>query len=147
MIYFAQAAADGPVKIGYTANMPYRIKILKWEYGRPFCVLGIIAGNWSDEGIVQARFHALAVRMRSRLKASREWFEPKAELLEFIRIYSQPWCSERDLPRGQGLRDLLGVDMAEVSRDLSKIRAATTPNARRGLKMARREKAGPPPER
>lgn len=77
MIYFVQPVDGGPIKIGYTADVPARIKQLESHYKVPLAILATIEGDEAYERSLHARF--------AHLRFGRtEQFQPDPELLAFI---------------------------------------------------------------
>lgn len=82
-IYFAQAGAGGPIKIGYSDNPSARVSTLKSGVPYEVIPLGMIAGEVGDEADLHVRFAT------SHLRA--EWFRPTTELLAFIEENAEPF--------------------------------------------------------
>lgn len=77
MIYFLQPVAGGPVKIGYSADVPGRHRQLESHYGQPLALLAMIEGSVEQEAEIHGRF--------AHLRLGRtEQFRPAAELMAFI---------------------------------------------------------------
>jgi hypothetical protein len=77
MIYFAQPIDGGPVKIGYAADVPKRLKQLEAHYRAPLALLATMEGDRPAEAAIHERF--------SHLRFGRkEQFRPASELMEFI---------------------------------------------------------------
>ena len=76
-IYFAQATDGGPIKIGCSVNVPFRIKQLEAHYGQSLALLATMPGGVEDEKAIHARFagHRLG---------KTEQFQPVAEIMAFI---------------------------------------------------------------
>jgi len=77
-IYFIQANIGGPIKIGWSANVPNRVE--SFQLGCPFTlvVLGQIDGAAvSDEKELHRKF--------ADYRLHGEWFTPATELLSFIK--------------------------------------------------------------
>jgi hypothetical protein len=76
MIYFIQAGDDGPIKIGYAANVDQ--SITKWQGGSPvpLRLLTTLDGSLGVEVYLQAKF--------LHLRQSRKWFKVSQEILDFI---------------------------------------------------------------
>lgn len=77
MICFAQPIDGGPVKIGYSADVPARIRQLESHYGRPMAILATMDGDRAEEAELHARFAHLRFRRT-------EQFRPGPELMAFI---------------------------------------------------------------
>lgn len=77
MIYFAQAVSGGSVKIGHSADVPFRLKQLEAHYGQPLALLATLPGGRKEEREIHERFAS------ARLGRS-EQFQPIAEIMAFI---------------------------------------------------------------
>jgi hypothetical protein len=78
MIYFVQVGwEDGPIKIGYSANLSQRISMLRVAaVNTRVWLLSAIPGDMQDEKALHRRFAAHRIRG--------EYFRPDRELLDFI---------------------------------------------------------------
>lgn len=77
MIYFAQDAEGGAVKIGTTEDVPARLRQLESHYGKPLALLATRPGGRAEEAELHARF--------AHLRYGRtEQFRPAPDLMEFI---------------------------------------------------------------
>lgn len=76
-VYFLFDAEAGVVKIGQSADVTERARVLSREVGRPLELLGIMPGDKHLKRQVRQRFHALA--------RADEWYTAAPELLTFIR--------------------------------------------------------------
>lgn len=77
-IYFAQATeGGGAIKVGFSDNVPARIKQLEAHYGRPLAVLATLPGGREEEREIHERFASLRF-------GKTEQFRPDPELLTFI---------------------------------------------------------------
>lgn len=76
VVYFIQAGAGGPIKIGVATDIARRVATLQTGSPEPLVVLATIAGGRAVEG----RFHrALSLhRLRS------EWFNPTPEVAQAV---------------------------------------------------------------
>lgn len=72
-IYFIQAGADGPVKIGYTKSLAGRFVKMQVDCPLPLRVLHYIHGDRAVEAALHARW--AAARLRG------EWFSPLPEIV------------------------------------------------------------------
>ena len=72
-VYFIQAGAGGPIKIGYTSNAPQK-RMVKIQTDCPWAVrlLGAVEGTEADEKAFHDRF--------AHLRNRGEWFDPCTEL-------------------------------------------------------------------
>jgi hypothetical protein len=77
MIYFAQGADGGPIKIGTTENLPQRIRTLEGHYSRSLVVLATLDGGRDEERQIHEKFAHLRM-------GKTEQFRPEPELVEFI---------------------------------------------------------------
>jgi DNA-binding XRE family transcriptional regulator len=76
VVYFIQAGAGGPIKIGIAANLQRRIATLQTGCPEPLVVLGTIAGGPLEEARLHA--HLRAFRIRG------EWFKPSELVLSTV---------------------------------------------------------------
>lgn len=77
MIYFIQRGEDGPVKIGTSVDPDTRLRTLQTAVPEPLKLLDVIPGDRKREVEIQ--------RDLAPFRINREWFEPAAELLTYIR--------------------------------------------------------------
>lgn len=77
MIYFVQPLDGGPVKIGFTDNLPARLKQLEHHYQTPLAVLATMDGDRARETEIHDQFSHLRF-------GDSEQFRPAPELMEFI---------------------------------------------------------------
>lgn len=82
VIYFLQSGSDGPIKIGRTSNLPYRIKWLQTSHHEPLRLLGALEAPASEE----KRLHALFVADKAR----GEWFRPSEAIKKYVASLP-PW--------------------------------------------------------
>lgn len=77
-IYFAQASAGSPIKIGFTAmnNPRKRLKSLQTAQAERLVILGQCEGDYDTEAQIHRQLAA------HRLEG--EWFKPHADVLSFI---------------------------------------------------------------
>lgn len=75
-VYFIQAGDDGPIKIGYTENLPARIKQLQTGQPQRMRVLRSMSGDRALETFLHRKF--AAHRMAG------EWFHPHRDILRYI---------------------------------------------------------------
>jgi hypothetical protein len=76
LIYFVQVGKDGPIKIGYTANLSNRLSTLKTNNVEEMSLLQVLNGNKDFE----KKFHKLFEKERIR----GEWFYPSKRLLAVL---------------------------------------------------------------
>jgi hypothetical protein len=76
-VYFLQSSSGGPIKIGYSADVPTRLRQLESHYGQPLALLATMDGGREQEAEIHRRFDALRL-------GRTEQFRPAAELMEFI---------------------------------------------------------------
>lgn len=77
MIYFAQGAEGGPIKIGYSEDVDARIRQLEAHYGQLLVLLATMPGDQQVERQIHERF--------AELRFGRtEQFRPGADLMDFI---------------------------------------------------------------
>lgn len=85
MIYFLRIGADGPIKIGRTANLANRLKEHRSFYSREgFEVLGVMPGQEREERAIHRRFGAWRLADGDEYRGTVEHFSPAPEILEFI---------------------------------------------------------------
>lgn len=77
--YFLQAGENGPIKVGWTRNLPVRLRTLCAMSPEPLKLLGVMKGAEVEE-FCHARFGAF------RLHG--EWFAPSPVVLDFIREHA-----------------------------------------------------------
>lgn len=75
-VYFLQVGVDGPIKIGFTADVESRVATLQTASPFPLRLLGRVPGDEERERAIHLEFAHLRLRG--------EWFSPAPELLEFI---------------------------------------------------------------
>lgn len=81
--YFVQKGADGPIKIGYTANITTRMRSLRVKHGKDCRLLATRAGGRGREGTYHFQFAYHFI--------GNEWFHPHPEILaEIERVNSGP---------------------------------------------------------
>lgn len=77
MVYFVQPIDGGPIKIGFSGDVPGRIQQLEAHYGCRLAILATMEGGREEEKAIHERF--------SHLRFGRtEQFRPGPELLAFI---------------------------------------------------------------
>jgi hypothetical protein len=84
LIYFLQATDGGPVKIGYSANVPGRVRQLETHYGKPMAVLATMDGDRDEERAIHARFAHLRLDGPGSRGVQPEQFRPAPDLMTFI---------------------------------------------------------------
>jgi hypothetical protein len=77
VVYFLEPTGGGPIKIGFSHDVPKRIKELKSHFGTPLTLLATIEGGREREREIHARFAHMRL-------GKTEQFRPAPELLEFI---------------------------------------------------------------
>jgi hypothetical protein len=77
VIYFAQATEGGPIKIGFSDDVPTRIKALKGHYGCELRLLKTIEGDKQTEKEIHRQFAHLRL-------GPGEQFQPAHDLMDFI---------------------------------------------------------------
>lgn len=83
MIYFVQAVDGGPVKIGYSADVPLRVRQLEAHYRKPLAILATMPGGREQEAEIHARFDHLRFKSSARGRHP-EQFRPAPDLMAFI---------------------------------------------------------------
>lgn len=76
VVYFVQAGADGPIKIGTARDLDRRLAQLRGQSPAPLRVLWLMPGGRCLERQMHRRFYA------SRLHG--EWFSPSEDLTAWI---------------------------------------------------------------
>lgn len=104
MIYFAQASAGGPIKIGYSENVPQRIKQLARGLGKTVLVLGIHSQGWFSERWIHQHFAKVRIDAcemdrlivcKHQQAGRSEWFRDTEDLYEFIDQNAEAWDAQR----------------------------------------------------
>jgi hypothetical protein len=75
-VYFVQAGEDGPIKIGFAADVRKRLSGLQVNCPARIRPLGMVDGDKSTERQLHSRF--------AHLRVCGEWFTPAPELLALI---------------------------------------------------------------
>lgn len=76
-IYFIRANGDGPIKIGFTTDLPHkRIATVKTGCPWPITLIGAIEGTMAQEKAL----HRALVAFRTQ----GEWFQPHPDVLELV---------------------------------------------------------------
>ncbi len=75
-IYFIRANGKGAVKIGYAVSVLKRVRALQISHRHRLAVVGVMKGTQKDEKDLHKRF--------AHLRLGGEWFDCKADLLEFL---------------------------------------------------------------
>lgn len=76
-VYFVQAGVGGPVKIGWSQDVPRRMAELQTGNAHRLALLGTIRGRMERESAVHARF--------THLRMEGEWFRDAPELRDYIK--------------------------------------------------------------
>jgi hypothetical protein len=76
VVYFVQAGASGPIKIGMAADLAQRITILQCGSPEPLVALATAPGGWEEERQLHRRLAAH--------RHSREWFKPTQAVLDVV---------------------------------------------------------------
>lgn len=77
LVYLIQRGPDGPVKIGWSQNIPGRKSNMQVANAEKLHVIGAIPGRRKDEQEAHRRF--------SHLRMEGEWFRNSEEILSFFR--------------------------------------------------------------
>lgn len=75
-VYFIQAGAAGPIKIGFARDVARRLGNMRVANASPLVLRAQMPGDVGDERALHIRFAAIRIRG--------EWFEPADPLLEYI---------------------------------------------------------------
>lgn len=81
-VYFVQAGASGPIKIGYSKAPERRLQQLQVSHPEPLRILATVPGTKGMEGELHARWN--------QFRLEGEWFSPHASLLAFIASLGKP---------------------------------------------------------
>jgi hypothetical protein len=76
VIYFIQAGATGPIKIGYSCRPPARRSNLQTAHYEELRVLATLPGDKDDEQTIRRKFKKHRIRG--------EWFYPAMQILVYI---------------------------------------------------------------
>lgn len=87
-VYFLLDAEAGVVKIGQSANVAERVRVLSREVGRPLELLGVVPGDKHTKRQIKQQFRAL-------VKAD-EWYIASPELVAFINENVREYRIESD---------------------------------------------------
>lgn len=82
-VYFIQAGAGGPIKIGLAADVAKRLAALQVGNPHKLSILGVIRCDAAD---IEASLH----RMYRAERLSGEWFNPTPDLLDVIKRLAVP---------------------------------------------------------
>lgn len=117
MIYFARSCKTEYIKVGYTTDYSYRYPVLVARFGA-LDLLGLMPGTVRQEHIL----HRLLRHLNVKHVDGREWFYPKPELLEYIRLNCRLSLdsSERRLTVLIELPDELAGVLTDIARMNSK---------------------------
>lgn len=75
-VYIIRAGTSGPIKVGYSTNIPARMRDLQTGAPRPLVLLHSEPGSYRTESAV----HIALVEYRTR----REWFKAHPRVMEFV---------------------------------------------------------------
>lgn len=88
MVYFIRrTTGKGPIKIGTTVCLPYRLDQLCKQYNCELKVIGLMEGGPREEKAAHRKFDHL--RLPGTYRKRSEWFRPGRDLLSFIKCESQ----------------------------------------------------------
>jgi hypothetical protein len=115
-VYFVQALDGGPIKIGTSVRISFRLKQLQKESGKRLWVLGVVDGDKDVEKELHGRF--------AHLRIAGEWFKPGPDLHEFITREAKDWDGVDEVkPPGDLVRidpnTLHRVRIIAISHDIS----------------------------
>lgn len=104
MIYFLQSSLDpnGPIKIGYSRAPKERLKALRAANSEQLKMILSIKGGMKDEYALHEKFAHLR-------HEGTEWFDPKPELLDFIKSQKFEDCEDPRENLSEELQEILGV--------------------------------------
>jgi hypothetical protein len=130
MVYFAERASDGAIKIGYTGNVHGRVGALAAECKCRVKLLATIPGTRDTERAMHRRF--------ARAWVKGEWFRPTLGLMRFIRSCPTFWGDFRSRPLSRTVfgklrlmsRDERYLRSSEIASRISALRGSRTMSLR-----------------
>lgn len=75
-VYFVQAGEDGPIKIGWSQDVPRRIAELQVANASRLRLVGMVRGRMQDEAATHERF--------AHLRLGAEWFADDPEIRAYL---------------------------------------------------------------
>ncbi len=93
-VYFI-SYAEGPIKIGRAIDIRRRINAIQTSLPYKVQVLGVVMGPVGHEKWLHDRFRTYKLRG--------EWYSRNAELLDFIKAFTQQWAPPRSKSRARGV--------------------------------------------
>jgi DNA-binding transcriptional regulator YiaG len=138
VVYFIQAGADGPIKIGVASNLRRRLQMLQTGCPVPLVVLAITDGGREKEAELHLAHRADLVRG--------EWFKPSPAVLASVEAARPPEAhrrrTKRTLTALAERRMALGLSQGELAATLgitqtvvSRCENAAKPNRRYDLAL------------
>jgi len=76
-VYFVQAGQQGPIKIGWSQDVPRRIAELQVANASRLSLVAVVPGKMRDEATTHERF--------AHLRLGAEWFQDAPELRAYLR--------------------------------------------------------------
>ena len=95
MIYFMYDYDRDLIKIGFTENMPCRLRTHRNKCKTGLRVIGVMPGGKWEERSVLNLFEGSAKCMPIFAR-SREWYFPTIDMLRFIEKFTVEWRGEED---------------------------------------------------
>ena len=112
-IYFLQAGARGPLKIGLTDNLRNRLRLLRGHFGQHLVLLASVCGSRDEE----LRIH----RYARPWQIAGEWYSPADEITELARYAA----TTRALPHVEAVTLPPSVRVPAVEKIRQQIRLLT----------------------
>jgi hypothetical protein len=81
-VYFVQAGHEGPIKIGWSQDVPRRLGELQVANAARLFLIAAVPGKRSDEAATHERF--------AHLRLGAEWFRDDPEIHEYLRVRGDP---------------------------------------------------------
>lgn len=88
MIYFLQREPDGIIKIGWSCDIPRRMKQLV-RRDTSLILLGVCVGGYEYEQQLHKRFSSY--RLVFERRRNKEWYHPAQPILDFIKTSTVFW--------------------------------------------------------
>lgn len=92
VVYFARSGANGPIKIGFSANLRQRVAALETSAFEAITILAVVDGDRDLECSLHEQF--------SSFRLKREWFSASDELLAYI-AELEPYVAPKRIKRQQ----------------------------------------------
>lgn len=111
-VYFIQRGNDGPVKIGFAADIAGRVASLQTGCPEKLVVLAALGGSAHTEKSIHREF--------ADARLGGEWFSPTARLMTFVRSLPEDAGHDPELPGESGVRSVFcrWPTIAELAADI-----------------------------